>query len=1428
MAINIKFDLTNNPEPPTIVLAKRNGDKLGQLKVDAKSIELGDKFNDASEISFTLNKYIDGKITNLWDDVVDFKLIHCKEWDMWFQITVELDEETETVKTVFCTQLGQAELSQIKIYNLTINQEGDSNWDKTDMDSDYKKTILFNPNDTEASLLHRLLKDKALHYSIKHVDDTIANVQRMFSFDDVSIHDAFTEIGEEIGCLFVYDSNSDKDGKIQRTISVYDLQQTCLNPDCSYKQNEKRAYRGEFTDKCPKCGSTNIKYGYGEDTTIFVTSDELANGGIQLQTDTDSVKNCFKLEAGDDLMTATIRNCNPNGTDYIWYFSDDMKADMSEELSDKIETYDDRYKEYYNDYVSNIDVSSYNTLVNKYKAYNEDLQTITTPIKGYSALMNTYYNTVDLALYLESGLMPSVEIAETNAEEQAALLTSASLSPVAVGIDKISSISLATANSAVLSMAKTIVKSTFKVEIEDSSISNDKTTWTGSFVVTNYSDEEDVVVSNTVSVTINNDVETFIEQKIDKALNKENTDDMSISGLFAKDYDDFCAELKKYALNPLTNFYDACEACLSIMQEQGVASEEVWSDNAAGSEANLYEKLYLPYYNKLLAIASEIKVREDEIAVIEGVFEADKDGNEVLKTKGIQHYINECKDTIQAALNFEDYIGTDLWMEFCSYRREDKYSNDNYISDGLNNAELFGKAKEFIKVAEDEIYKSAELQHSISTSLKNLLAIKKFKPLVKHFSVGNWIRIQADEEVYKLRLLEYSIDYGSFESIPVTFSDITKVKTGITDVQDVLAQASSMATSYSSVQKQAEQGEQSKGTIDQWLSNGLNSAQVRIQNNTTEDIILDKNGLLCRSYNDITDTYDSEQLKITHNIMAYTDDNWKTVRQAIGKHDYITYNANLDTWGSLTGYGMSADFVSAGQIMGSKIVGGEIYSNKYCSGKSGTASGTYINLETGDFEIGGGKLIYDSLTKNLTLDGVTINWKTTNAPDVDLSGLDDAINELDESVARHLGLGGTTILDEKHVISPYIAGGYLNITNTDNNSKVIIDPNNLTGNNYIFQVYNGSQVTVGVDNNGNATFAGDIYATSLTLGKDVKINTSSIDGIDAYATKNSLNVYIEKDGTLGTLPPDGATDGGAYQGFKVSTDGLLTASNALIYGSVYATNGRFAGEISSASGDIGGWNIDDTTLWCEIIPPNEEKMTDADPQKILDYCTELIELTEEELKKYDLDKNGKVDTFDALLANMLAKANISSKEGERGKLLLDSTDWLDPIKILDGEGNVTASFGIYGASPAIEPSDYVKNSTASTMEDSATGVYWKYHRWESGFLELWGYRDITLTTDDWVAWGDLYYATIPSVALDTSPKFKEIYSSKAYAYDATGTRLLIQGSYGHTTISSDTHYSVSAGSTGKFAVVRANKPTSDMTVRVVYEITGEYSDATYD
>ena len=103
----------------------------------------------------------------------------------------------------------------------------------------------------------------------------------------------------------------------------------------------------------------------------------------------------------------------------------------------------------------------------------------------------------------------------------------------------------------------------------------------------------------------------------------------------------------------------------------------------------------------------------------------------------------------------------------------------------------------------------------------------------------------------------------------------------------------------------------------------------------------------------------------------------------------------------------------------------------------------------------------------------------------------------------------------------------------------------------------------------NASISGAITATSLTLGSGVTIGVSKVSGLADVATSGDYNdlenkpdipsdmeFYIKKDGTVGFEPSEGAT------GFKVSSDGLLQASNAIIYG-----------EIVASSGKIGGFNI---------------------------------------------------------------------------------------------------------------------------------------------------------------------------------------------------------------------------------------------------------------
>ncbi len=882
MAIKIKFDTNDIPENPTFVLSKRSGDKIGLLS-NITNIQVKDCLNSVPEVSFTVHKYDNEIVCPYWDEIKDLRLVWCKEWDLWFEIKIDINTSDEVIKNVSLTRLAESELSQTNLYNIEINTELDISRD------DYTEpTIIYNAENPSASLCNRIL-DKAPHYSLKHVDLSIAKLQRTFTFDGKSIVDAFQEIATEINALVVYHSGTDENGKIERCVSLYDLESNCL--DCGY--------RGEFTGTCPICNSTNIKEGYGEDTTICIDDENSLGEDITLEVDVDSVKNCFKLVAGDDLMTATIMNCNPNGTSYLWYLSENTKDDMSDELRDKINSYNNLYADYKNTKqfdIPNDILTKYNNLVNKYKTYNQDLENIVVPIIGYPNLMNVYYNTIDLSLYLQSGLMPSLDTENITASNQAELLTSINLSPISV--NKIDNLSITTANSAVLGIAKILVHPSYKVVINNSSLSG--TTWSGNFEVINMYDENDSAFSNTINITINDDYNNFVNQKLDKILNDYYEEfKTDISSLFKKDLSNFSSQLRKYSLNGLNSLYDACQSCLDILIEQGVSSD---------TSNDLYNAIYLPYYNKLSAIQSEINLREQEINIIVSLY----DNN----SKGLQDYIDDIKLDMQDKLNFEKYIGADLWTEFCSFRREDTYENTNYISDGLDNADLFKNALEFIDVAQKEIYKSANLQHKLTSTLNNLLVIKEFRPLVKYFSCGNWIRIKIDDTIYKLRLLEYNLDFDNLNNFDVTFSDVTYGVDGMTDTKSILDKAGSMATSYDSVKRQASQGADGNGRIQNWIYKGLDATTINIINrseNQTQS--WDKHGMLYRQYDDITESYLDTQLKIINQGLYITDDNWKTTRTGIGKFIYLDPKDGVYK----EGYGVIADTICSNLILSEEV-----------------------------------------------------------------------------------------------------------------------------------------------------------------------------------------------------------------------------------------------------------------------------------------------------------------------------------------------------------------------------------------------------------------------------------------------------------------------------------------------------------------------------
>lgn len=177
-------------------------------------------------------------------------------------------------------------------------------------------------------------------------------------------------------------------------------------------------------------------------------------------------------------------------------------------------------------------------------------------------------------------------------------------------------------------------------------------------------------------------------------------------------------------------------------------------------------------------------------------------------------------------------------------------------------------------------------------------------------------------------------------------------------------------------------------------------------------------------------------------------------------------------------------------------------------------------------------------------------------------------------------------------------------------SEIMLSADQVTMTNAFANKITANQAFIGYLTGGSATFTGTINANSLNLGTGVSIPQGNISGLsgalDAKANKTDIpksitdliggnNVITNDNVIVGSTTTDSngvksrkitvgnteyteiinddfvifgkskGSDSAGSRYFKIDSDGLLKARNAIIYGTIYATNGEFTGTINAST-----------------------------------------------------------------------------------------------------------------------------------------------------------------------------------------------------------------------------------------------------------------------
>lgn len=906
---------TGKINTPNLLLMNRCFDIIGKIsKFENWNISLVG--NGIDEISFDVHKYADGRLCPVWNDLIDLKIVDVSGFGR-FEISVDYTDNTETVKSVHGVSL-EAELAQIGLYYFHVNDEEAADMVVTDYSKDnydsegkfipttFYRKILDTDTPEEAefkrkhSLLHRVLADKAPHWSIGYVTPCIAldeesepeeteKFQRTYTANGESIYDFLTgTVAEESNVVFLFDT-------MERKINCYSLSENVFDPDT---------------------GEIKVA-GAGEDTMIYVSKNKLANE-ITISSQKDNVKNCFRVEGGDDIITDMVRAVNMNGSNYIYQFADFQYNDMPEALRNKI---------------------------HDYQTMMEDPQTQES-YYGENGIYTRLCKAYDDLAWYESAMMPDTSKVTDpgSAEEQynklKEMIHSDNFYVAVSSVNSFDDNLFVGVTNNIEAYAQILVDSRFDIKIlkETTSYDNSQNLWSGKIQIVQHTDEKNIYPVNISSddyilhVKVNEDALAFAKQKIEKALASGSMLDIDFE-VAEKNEGDMLEYFRKYSLNRLASFYDGYNSCLSILIKLG---ETVSSD--------LYHTMYHKYELRMNTAGKALEEREKDVQDVKDRISAiELEQKEFMYGSG--SYEQPMFD--YEPHDFKTYMEDVLYTEFCKYRREDTYSNNNYTSDGLTDAECLAKAKELLEAADKEAKKKCMMQRTISTSLNNLFALPEFEPFYDKFALFNYIRIRTEDELLKLRLVGIEFNGDSVNEIQVTFSDqIESIEGSPKKIRNILKQASNISESYSSTVSQAKKGTQADQKIEDIYTNGLDTGKAMITNNENREVTITSSGIIGKSMVD-EGFYDDRQFRITGNTMAFTDDNWNTVRIAIGE---FTFEDPV-TKESKPGYGIYADNLVGKVIAGNTLGIENENGNVIITGDGIDITNGSIALSNGEYSI---------------------------------------------------------------------------------------------------------------------------------------------------------------------------------------------------------------------------------------------------------------------------------------------------------------------------------------------------------------------------------------------------------------------------------------------------------------------------------------------
>jgi len=297
-------------------------------------------------------------------------------------------------------------------------------------------------------------------------------------------------------------------------------------------------------------------------------------------------------------------------------------------------------------------------------------------------------------------------------------------------------------------------------------------------------------------------------------------------------------------------------------------------------------------------LASQIAVIDSSIQILNGEI---SDVNTDISNQ------SDILTNINAELSFSTNFSVELYNELLDYVIESFYQNENIIKTSvMTNVEIQNQSQELYNQGKNILDKLSQPRFEFSIDSANFVFLKEYLQNTNQLSLGSVINIELQRDLWATPiLLQLHLNFYNPTDFSMTFANRYRLDDPAHEfaelIQDTISKGSNIGVDS---QLWTDWSKNYQIDVSQFLTSPLNASKQQLINADNEQITIDQVGL--RGKREISSgNYSPEQVWLTSNTLAFTNDGWNTVTTALGK---VTLPDNTTT------YGLVADAIVTGVL----------------------------------------------------------------------------------------------------------------------------------------------------------------------------------------------------------------------------------------------------------------------------------------------------------------------------------------------------------------------------------------------------------------------------------------------------------------------------------------------------------------------------------